>query len=144
MENNLEYYIIGRENNNNYPLLVGDYGCPYYGGETEYIENSPEMNFHIGDPVPKNPKIVDYHPTPYSVISQKIYDILTKIPLNKVQFISANIMDKHGNFHENYYYVHVYNNLRVLDREKSIYKWNKYVEEASFIDKLVLNYIFRI
>lgn len=137
--NEIEYYIIDRENNNSYPLLLENQGSPVYTTERNYIEDTLEMQFCMGDPIPKKPRIVDYHSTPYSVISRKIYDVLEPMKIRGLQLIPATIIGINNELIKDYWYVHIYNNYPVLDRENSIYRWSEIRQVANFIEKLVLD-----
>lgn len=134
-----EYYIINRENNNNYPLLLENKGSPSYAAETDFIENPEEIIFCLGDPIPRKPQMVDYHATPYSVISRKIYNILEPKRVKGVQLIPSTVIGKDGELYKDYWYMHIYNIHAVLDRENSIYKWSEIRQVANFIDKLILD-----
>ena len=120
MENNLDYYRIRGLNNNSYPLLVAMENCDYEF-EDDFIEDAEPMGYTLGSPIPKNPIMVDYHTTPYSVISDKIAEVIRGI--YGIQLIPAVIEGKSSELFENYYYLHIHNHLPVLDMDKSVYKW---------------------
>ena len=133
-----EYYIVDSTNNNNYPLLTVTKGGIYQRKKI-YVENPEPMEYRLGSPVPKQPKMVDYHSTPCSVVSQKIHDVLEKLNINGLQMISAIITGKDSELYENYWFLNIYNKLAVLDKEKSKYKWDDFLEVANPIEKLVLS-----
>jgi hypothetical protein len=137
-EFNKEYFVIGRANNSNHPLLTVTKGGGYEEDE-EYVENPKLMEYRLGKPVPAKPVMVDYHSSPYSVVSKKIYDVLTGLNLKDIQLIPATITGKNDELYENYWFLNIYNNLAVLDREKSKYDWNDFLEVANPIEKLVLS-----
>jgi hypothetical protein len=138
MANDFEYYVITRENNNNYPLIITDSDCPPYEDEEEAIENPQRMYFCLGKPIPKKPIMVDFHSQPKSVISDKIYTVLNNLNIKGIQLIPATIRSK-DNEYSNYWYIHIINRFPALDREKSIFQWNDIIEEAWAIEKLVLD-----
>lgn len=134
-----EYYIITRANNPNYPLLIEDEGSPYYIKQKEYIPNPERMFFCIGAPIPRKPKLVDYHPVPYTVVSDKIESILAPLSIDGIQFIPATITGKDDELHENYFYLHIYNIYDALDEVSSIYDWDDFIEQAENIEKIVIS-----
>ncbi|GHT11230.1 hypothetical protein FACS189432_09170 [Bacteroidia bacterium] len=139
MENEFEYYFIGRANNPQHPLLIADNDCPPYLRKKEYIENPETMAFCFGKPIPRKPKMADYHSQPKSVISKKIFDVLDNMNVKGIQLIPAVIRGKKGETYENYWYIHIINSYPALDREKSIYTWLDFIEVASPLKKVVLN-----
>jgi hypothetical protein len=139
MVNEFEYYFIGRANNNQHPLLIEDSNCPPYSWEKERIENPQRMFFCLGKPVPKKPKMVDYHSTPDSVISKKIFDVLDEMKIKGIQLIPATITGKNNEIYEDYWYIHIINRYPALDREKSVYEWDDFIKVASPLEKVVLN-----
>jgi len=139
MENNSEYFILKRENNKNYPLLVAEENVDYeYCKDIiENIENI-KIEYSLRKPIPKKPEFVDYHPSPKSIISEKIKEMLLDFKLEKVQFIPAIIYGKNDEIYDNYFYFHIYNYIEVLDKENSKYEWLETANVASPIEKLVL------
>ena len=134
-----EYYRIGRENNENYPLLASvENGAYQY--ETGIVENPQTIKYLLRKSGTKRYTIVDFHKSPYSVISQKIYDVLAGMNLEGVQFIPATITGKKNEIYEGYFYLHICNFLPAMDRERSVYKWMKTANVANPIDKLVLDH----
>ena len=133
-----EYFKIGRINNNDYPLITSTENG-YYEDEDEFIDDPETVEYRIAAPIPKNPVMVDYHKSPSSVISQKIHDVLEKLNLKDIQMIPATISGKDNEVFENYWFVNVYNRIPAVDRKKSDYSWNDFLEIANPIKKLVLN-----
>ena len=84
--------------------------------------------------------IVDFHKSPYSVISRKIQDVLAGMSIGDVQFIPATITGKKNEIYEDYFYLHICNYLSVMDREHSVYDWDDFIKVASPIEKLVLDW----
>ncbi|GHT11238.1 hypothetical protein FACS189426_12830 [Bacteroidia bacterium] len=139
MENEFEYYFIGRANNPQHPLLTEYSDCPPYSYEKVRIENPQPMSYRLGKPVPRKPKMADYHSTPKSVISKKIFDVLDNMNVKGIQLIPSVIRGKNDEIYENYWYIHIINRYPALDREKSIYTWDDFIEVASPLKKVVLN-----
>ena len=140
--NEFEYYFIERENNDQYPLLTADTGCPPYLRKKEYIENPETMKFRLGKPVPRIPKMVDYHSAIYPVVSQKIYDVLAPMNIKGIQLIPAIITGKKmvifNGIYENYWFINICNKYPALDREKSECHWDS-MGVAYYMEKIVLN-----
>ena len=136
--NEFEYYKVRRENNDNYPLLRADENVDYEY-EKNHIDNAEMMEYVIRRPIPKKPIFVDYHKSPRSVISRKIYEILKDLNLDYIQFIPATITVKNNETIDDYWYLHIFNHLKVMDLEKSVYDWMETIKSANPIEKLVLN-----
>ncbi|GHU98988.1 hypothetical protein FACS1894159_02300 [Bacteroidia bacterium] len=139
MENEFEYYFIGRANNPQHPLLTEDSDCPPYSWEKSRIENPGQMSYRLGKPVPRKPKMADYHSTPDSVISKKIFDVLDNLKVKGIQLIPAIITGKNDEIYENYWYIHIVNHYSVIDKENSEYDWDTYLGKIWALDKLVLD-----
>lgn len=137
--NEFEYYLIDRMNNSSYPLLEQDDDCTSYQHSKEYIENPEVMEFYLGDPVPRKPKMVDYHAMPYSIVSEKIYNVINSLKINGLQLIPSIITGKNGELYEDYWYIHIFNRYPAMDRKKSIYSWVESIQVANPIEKLFLN-----
>ena len=137
-EFNKEYFVIGRENNTNHPLLVVKQGGKYER-EYEYVDDIQPMLYRLGTPVPRKPILVDFHSSPYSIVSQKIGNVLKNLNTKGLQLIPATIEGKNNELFENYFYLNIYKMLNALDRDKSVYKWDDFLHEAYSIEKLVLN-----
>ncbi|GHU26632.1 hypothetical protein FACS1894172_20800 [Spirochaetia bacterium] len=138
MANEFEYYFISRANNPQHPLLIADTDCPPYLRTQEYIENPETMAFCLGKPIPRKPKMVDYHSTPDSVISKKIFDVLDNLNVKGIQLIPTIITGKNDEIYENYWYIHIINHYSVIDKENSECEWNT-LGKIRALDKLVLD-----
>ena len=122
---NEEYFIIKRENNNSYPLLINDTGCPPYNREKKFIENAQRMCFCFGKPVPQKPVMADYHSSPKSIVSDRVYNILNNLNIKGLQLIPATINGKKGEAYTNYWYIHITNNFSdIFDKKESIFELN--------------------
>lgn len=133
-----EYFVIRRQNNDNYPLFSWDQI------ETEYglgkpVEYKEPVKFRLGDPISPNFEWVDYHVASEPVVSKRIVDALTPLGLHGVQFIPAKVRNPRDPFSEprDYWFVHVWNHIACLDKDKS--ELELYDDGSIFgIDKLVL------
>jgi hypothetical protein len=133
-----EYFQLTKVNNDLHPRIVALEGAEYEY-ENEIIDNPQPMEYSVQVKGRKRYEVVDYHITPYSVISKKIYDILYNMNIEGLQFIPATIIGKKDERYENYYFMHIYNYLSVMDKDKSIYKWDNFIKVANPLQKLILD-----
>ena len=135
-----EYYVIESENNDNYPLFSWDQFENEYGlGKP--VEYQEPVKFRLGDPLSPNFEWVDYHVAPEPIISKKIVDALLPLDLYGVQFVPAKVRNPKDPFSEvkDYWFMHVWNQIACLDKEKSDFTMSKSGRTIFGIDKLVLN-----
>ena len=135
---NEEYYIIGMSNNGSYPHLDGENRGMEYYYKREAIEKPKKMKFKLGYPIPRKPKMVDYHPTPYTVISPKIQEIIESFNLKGVQLLPLVIKGKNDELYKDYKLIHIYNIIPALDKGKSDFKWVSNLNIANPIRRLRL------
>ena len=133
-----EYFILKRDNNSNYPLIKSTKNGKYEFSKV-FVDEAEKMEYSLRKPIPLKPQIVDYHPSVRSVVSKRIVDILSVFQLEKVQFIPATIIGKNNKLFEDYFYLHIFNHIDALNKEKSIFKWLETAKAASPIEKLVLD-----
>src|SRR5882672_130788 len=103
MNNEFEYYKVHRKSDNDIPLLNPDTGCPKYLYKKFAIEDPEPLKFKFGQPIPKKPKMADFHKSPYSVISKKIYDVLAPLKINEIQLLPAIIRSEDGKIFTDYW-----------------------------------------
>jgi hypothetical protein len=138
MDKLFEYYRIHRKNDNSIPLLVSDSGNPDYLYTEEFIETPELMKFRFAKPIPRKPKMADYHSCPSSVISKKIYDILNPLKINFIQFLPAQIKGTdEDDIHTNYWAIHVYKYIECVDQTLS----NCLIDGVGlkYVKKIILN-----
>lgn len=137
-----EYYIIGRVNNDNYPLFSwdqsrGDYGL---GRPVEYKE---PIKLRLGEPISPNFEWVDYHSFPTSpVVSEIIANALSPMDIYGIQLVPAKVRNPKDKspFAEvkDYWFMHVWNRIACLDKTNSELEF--YDDGTIFgIEKLVLD-----
>ena len=134
-----EYYVIDRENNDNYPLLTWDQSESEYGFGKP-AENIKPVEFRLGEPIPKKFELVDYHKAPEPVVSKRIVDALMPLDLYGVQFVPAKVRYHKDPFMElpDYWFLHVWNRISCLDKDES--ELDLYSDGMIFgINKLVLD-----
>jgi len=135
---NEEYYIIGMNNNGSQPHLDAENGSPDYYHKETVIEKPKKMKFKLGYPIPRKPKMVDYHPTPYTVISPKIQEIIENFNLKGVQLLPLVIKGKNDELYKDYKLIHIYKIIPALDKGKSDFKWVSNLNIANPIRRLRL------
>jgi len=135
-----EYYVIARDKNSNYPLFTWDQVESEFGlGKP--VEITEPLKFRFGEPIPPEPELVDYHGLPDPVVSKRIVDVLTPLDIYGIQLIPAKVRDPRSPFSDlhDYWYLHVWNQITCLDKEKSEIRTNKAGTRIFAIDKLVLD-----
>ncbi len=138
MTNEFEYYLIERSNNQNYPLLKEDGACNYQHVKT-HIENPYMTKYSYKNPVPRRVQTADYYAMPFSIVSDKIHDVLAAMNLKKVQLIPVIITGRENELYDRHWYIHIYNRLKAMDIKKSKCNWIESIQIANPIEKLVLN-----
>jgi len=137
-----EYYIIERENNDNYPILDWDEERNPEGSSSSIFSFDEPIddlgyiaNLIIADPVPEHPELVDYHYMPPDVFSEKSLSNIKDLNINTAQLIPAKIWLNNVK-HEEYSIFHIYEEIDCMHIERSQYK-----EKAMmfFIEKLSLD-----
>ncbi|MCP4392885.1 MAG: hypothetical protein GY804_01230 [Alphaproteobacteria bacterium] len=132
-----DYYVLERENNDNYPLLEWVTNeSPFYKGIP--VDVTEVIHFKLGWPIPQKPQMVDFHSNPRPVISDKIRNILLPLEINGIQICPATIDDA-PTTNVNYWYLHIYNEIGALDREFSNFSISKFTGKPKNITKVVLN-----
>ncbi|GAA4737613.1 imm11 family protein [Flavisolibacter ginsenosidimutans] len=119
MANEFEYYRIHRKNDKDVPLLDEDTNCPTYLSLKAPVENPEMLLFRLGKPVPKKPIMADYHSTPKSVISKKIFDVLNPFNISGIQLLPSKIRGKNDEIFTDYWAIHIYHILKCVDVEQS-------------------------
>ncbi len=133
-----EYYII--ESTKNSCLFSWDQKS------NEYSKGAPVkingfVKFRLGEPIPTTPNLIDYHEASEPVVSQLIYDILAPLNIYGIQLIPAKVKNPKDPFSEyhDYWFVHIWNQISCLDKEKSELDISKSGLSIFGIDKLVLD-----
>jgi hypothetical protein len=123
-----EYYILCADNNENYPLtdldestLSSNKHGGIFSSSGPIIQDGYVFPVHLGDPIPVNPEIVDYHEQPNVFSYRVIQDVAQRHELPGVQWLPAYIHHKKKRY-EDYVIMHTYKEIGCLDRNKSDYK----------------------
>jgi len=147
-----EYYVVERENNNNYPLFSWDQSSGEFGLGRP-IPCTEILKFRLGEPIPKKIEWADYHHAPQPVISFPLARILEKLDIYGIQLIPAKVRNPKDPFSElhDYCFVHVWNRIACIDKAKSeieylddsdpngmIFSIDKFVMDESAMQKIEL------
>ncbi len=105
------------------------------------VEYKELVKFRLGDPLSPDFEWVDYHVAPEPIISKKIVEALMPLDLYGVQFIPAKVRNPKDPFSEvkDYWFMHVWNQIACLDKEKSEIDYDEVDGQIWDIDKLVLD-----
>lgn len=117
-----EYYIIDRAYDKAYPLIGPQDDSMHtmmYPRTRERIENPELTQFRFCAPIPRKPVIGDYFAEPSSIVSKKIANVLDAMHIEGIQLIPAEIETNTGDILKDYFYIHIYNYLKAVDRENS-------------------------
>lgn len=115
-----EYYVVERENNNNYPLFALDQKS-VGTGQGVPIQYTEPLKLRLRDPISPKFEWVDYHKAPEPIISFPLARILEKLDIYGIQLIPAKVRNPKDPFSElhDYCFVHVWNRIACLDRSLS-------------------------
>lgn len=114
---NDEYYVLEPENNNNYPM-IGSSLRPHSQGKV--VNGDYSLELYLGEPIPSNPKYVDFHTEASApVVSKKVKDLLEGLKVYGVQFLKGTAGDVIEDLKLDYYLMHIFSNIECLDLEKS-------------------------
>ncbi len=137
-----EYYVIRREDDDNYPLFSWDQIETEYG-LGKLVEYKEPVKFRLGSSASPNFEWVDYHSSPEPIVSKRIADVLAPMDVYGVQLIPAKVRNPKDKspFAEvkDYWFMHVWNQIACLDKEKSDFTMSKSGRTMFGIDKLVLD-----
>lgn len=142
-----EYYLIERENNDNYPLLQWDEknntvedGVFAFMDPLDIIKST--IYLELAPPVPDKPEIVDYHYMPPEVFSERIAKILSEFNIYNTQLFEA-LIRHDGKEYPNYFIFHVFNEISCMHRERSNYeeRRRRFIIETLSLDEEVLEKI---
>jgi len=138
-----EYYLIDRENNDDYPLFSWDQRRGDYGLGRP-VDSKDSIKLTIGEPISPNFELVDYHSLPTGpVVSKKIIDVLAPLNIYGAQLVPAKVRNPNEDtpFSEqyDYWFIHVWNRIACLDKDKSDIEYDEVDGKIWGIEELVLN-----
>ena len=140
---NEEYFYVKKSGGEIYPSLsyAADGGDYTEVDKAKPLDTTQKRIVCYASPVPPKPELADHHRlTQHApVISERLKDVLESLNLKEVQFLPAIILDNRHNEHEGFYIVHVYNEIKCLDRENSEWEEGFFDEERADVEKLVLD-----
>jgi hypothetical protein len=129
----MDYYVLERTNNNNYPLLSWEE--PSF--RDELVVRATPVRLRLGKPVPKKPQMVDYHPLPEPVLSRKVRDVIDPMCLREVQLVAAKVAVDGQSL--DYWILHVYRYVEALDMGMSRYTTRPSDGGISILEKVALD-----
>ena len=146
--NEFDYYLVN-------PVFDGH--IPMVRDDDDYPPRQDPYRLCLASPIPKTPRMVDYHSLDgaKAVYSQKVYDVLAPLNIKEVYLnpaiircqkkkgtrkpiILAIIGGKKDKEFDNYYKMNVMNEYLTFDKDKSVYTTFEDGRWLS-IDKIVLN-----
>lgn len=140
-DNEFDYYVVGSSGADSAPLLDEHDEYAAYSGylaQSHPIEDPELMVFEFGDPLPRKPRLVDYHSSPNGVVSKKIFDVLNEMKIDGLGLLPAIIKDlKRGIDYDNYWALHVYHEIKCVDVERSDCEVRSF--SLSHVKKIVLD-----
>jgi len=141
-----QYYILEREDNDNYPLLEWDELANVteddFFDDIDKLPSVETINLILGEPIPDTPELVDYHYMPPNVFSDKVADVLGAMELYKTQLFEAKI-NHNGKITSGYKIFHIHNEIQCMHMERSVYEFevSSYAVEKLSLDEDILSEI---
>ncbi|WP_410478110.1 imm11 family protein [Myxococcus sp. MxC21-1] len=111
-----DYFVLERAGDSSVPLLKWRQESGEFR-KGRAVVGQEAVQLQLLDPAPAEPKMVDHHALPDPVVSTRIRNVLRKFELHDVQLIQAVVWI--GNDVYVYWLVHIFNEVRCLDEEKS-------------------------
>lgn len=133
MDDDFEYYKVSRSNS---ILLRPDKGNPYYLYEDFKIANPLMMKYTLQDPLPKRYKLVDYHSDSDSIVSKKIFNVLSSLNVYGLQLLPTQIRLMNDEVQSGYWAIHLFNHIKCVDIKNSKCRFDVGLRE---VRKLVLD-----
>ena len=134
-----EYYVIERENDDNYPPFSWDQSSGRFGlGKP--VKTEDPVKLMLAEPISPNFEWVDFHPLPSPVLSSRIVDVLAPLDIYGIQLVPAivrNPNDSSDGPYE-YWFMHIWNHIQCVDTDKSDIELFD-TGEIFAIDELVLD-----
>lgn len=135
-----EYYVIDRENNDNYPLFAWDQVADDFGLGVP-AEFSAPVKLRLRDPIAPKFEWVDYHKLPDPVVSARLAKVINALNIYGIQLVPAVVRNPsapYADLHE-YFFIHVWNRIACLDKDNSEIESNRDGTRIFGIQKLVLD-----
>lgn len=140
---NEEYFFLDFIPDRGYPMLdLGDDFKDYVMDflRAEPIKYTEPIQLKFGHPVPRKPKMGDYHnfSNASPVFSEKLKRVIEDMQVKDIQFVPVLIQDKNGNLIQGYHAIKVCNTIFCADLDKSEYSLLTNEKICNF-DKLVID-----
>ncbi|QSQ22911.1 hypothetical protein JY651_48785 [Pyxidicoccus parkwayensis] len=133
----LGYFVLERAASNVHPLLGWDQsGSAFYKGKP--VNVTEPVRLRLAEPVPPKPVMVDHHSLPKPVLSTRLKEAMESVPLHHAQWVPADVRVAEGDVRR-YWLLHVYNELRCMNRQESVFKLSPSGLTLLSLDRLVLD-----
>lgn len=135
-----EYFVMERENNDDYPLFSWDQPSGEFGLGRP-VTHTERLKFRLGEPISPNFQWADFHEAPAPVVSEKLFRVLVPLDIYGVQLVPAEVRDPKVPFPEtkDYWLMHVWNRIACINKEHSLLDVDEVDGRIWSIDKLVLD-----
>ncbi|MFY2562562.1 imm11 family protein [Corallococcus terminator] len=131
-----EYFVLMRARSQHHPLLAWNQSGSAFRKARPVAVSEP-VKLRLGEPVPEKPVMVDFHSLPAPVVSPRLKEVLEAADLRGVQFIPADV--EVGDAVHRYWLVHMWRELRCVDREHSVFEDSETGLFMLLLDRLVLD-----
>jgi hypothetical protein len=132
------YYRVRRDDNDSYPLLDwSENALPYMRARP--IRDPHVIELTIGDPVPDDIQMVDFHALPKPVFHNRLKQVFGDAGAFGGQVIPVAIQMPDGAINNEYFCLHLYNKVTCADVEKSVCGDMYASGRMMMIEKLVLD-----
>ena len=123
MNDNFEYYLVGCDNTPNVPSLKpsDETDIRFLMREVPIELPDEPMELAFRSPIPRKPKMVDFHEMPSSVFSGKIANVLQPMNIEGLQLVPATVVGKDTEY-KDYWIVYIYKKIECMDMEHSVYE----------------------
>ncbi|NOK05850.1 hypothetical protein HNV27_30495 [Myxococcus xanthus] len=111
-----DYFVLVRTGDADVPLLRWDQESGDFRRGREVVVKEA-IQLQLLAPVPAAPRMLDHHALPDPVVSTRVRNVLRPLELHRVQLLPAEVPV--GDEVYTYWLVHIFNELRCLDEEKS-------------------------
>ncbi len=139
---NADYFVLSSDFAAVHPILEEDYDLTTLLKKDIMLtdeETERQIVLNVARPYPKKIEICDYHSSPNPVISTKVVTALCSLKtIYGIQLLPCTIVDHESNEYQNYYLMHIYNQIECIDYKRSEFKVNEKTGSKT-IQKIRLN-----
>ena len=132
-----EYFVLLRTRSQQHPLLAWDQSASSFR-KGRPVQGVEPVKLKLGEPVPPQPVMVDHHSLPEPVVSPRLKEALASLQLHGVQWVPADVHVRENDVRR-YWLMHMWRELRCMDRKRSVFKAAPSGLFLSSLDRLVLD-----